>query len=76
MQKETGGKGGVVVNMSSVVGLDPLFLLPVYSASKEAIVAFTRAFSVSIKRYYTIENSLLEKHINRRTTISNGLAFD
>lgn len=52
MHKEAGGKGGVVVNISSVVGLDPLFLLPVYSASKEAIVAFTRAFSV--RRAYTI----------------------
>lgn len=47
MHRETGGNGGVIVNISSVVGLDPVFLLPVYSASKEAIVAFTRAFSVS-----------------------------
>lgn len=52
MHKDTGsGQGGVVVNISSVVGLDPLFLLPVYSASKEAIISFTRAFSVRRKIY-------------------------
>lgn len=54
MHKGTGGKGGVVINVASVVGLDPLFLLPVYSASKEAIVAFSRAFSVNI-HYFVIE---------------------
>lgn len=52
MHRETGGKGGVIVNIASVVGLDPLFLMPVYSASKEAIIAFTRAFSVSEMNSY------------------------
>lgn len=46
MSQENGGMGGIVVNISSIVGLDPIFLMPVYTASKEAIVGFTRAFSV------------------------------
>lgn len=50
MNKEQGGKGGVIINISSVAGLDPIFLLPVYSASKEAIVAFTRSFSVYFEK--------------------------
>ncbi|XP_055382476.1 fat body protein 2 [Condylostylus longicornis] len=45
MSKENGGKGGIICNMSSVVALDPLFLLPVYSATKCAILGFTRALA-------------------------------
>lgn len=47
MRRDKGGNGGIVLNISSVTGLDPIHLMPVYSASKEAIVAFTRTFSVS-----------------------------
>lgn len=35
-----------IINIASVVGLDPLHLVPVYSASKHAIVGFSRAYSV------------------------------
>lgn len=42
MSKENGGPGGLIANMSSVVGLDPMFLLPVYSSTKHAIIGFTR----------------------------------
>ncbi|XP_067643370.1 alcohol dehydrogenase 2 [Eurosta solidaginis] len=42
MSKEDGGSGGVVANMSSVVGLDPMFLMPVYAATKAGIIHFTR----------------------------------
>ncbi|KAM8710897.1 hypothetical protein ACLKA7_017512 [Drosophila subpalustris] len=42
MSKEHGGNGGIVVNMSSVVGLDPLFIIPVYGATKAGIINFTR----------------------------------
>ncbi|XP_034484171.1 fat body protein 2 [Drosophila innubila] len=42
MSKESGGNGGLVVNMSSVVGLDPLFIIPVYGATKAGIINFTR----------------------------------
>lgn len=52
MSQENGGMGGIVVNISSIVGLDPIFLMPVYTASKEAIVGFTRAFSVIYELIY------------------------
>lgn len=39
---------GIIINIASLVGLDPWFLMPIYAASKHAIVAFSRAFSVSL----------------------------
>lgn len=39
---------GIVINIASVVGLDPWHLLPIYTASKHAVVGFSRAFSVSL----------------------------
>ncbi|XP_070579024.1 15-hydroxyprostaglandin dehydrogenase [NAD(+)]-like [Ptychodera flava] len=43
MGTQNGGKGGVVINTSSVVGLIPRDLIPVYSASKHGVVGFTRS---------------------------------
>ncbi|XP_014092197.1 alcohol dehydrogenase 1 [Bactrocera oleae] len=48
MSKEHGGNGGIVANMSSVVGLDPMFLLPVYAATKAGIINFTRCLGTDI----------------------------
>lgn len=45
MQKDAGGKGGVIVNVSSVAGLRSLSQLPVYSAAKHAVVSFSRSFA-------------------------------
>ncbi|XP_012168042.1 15-hydroxyprostaglandin dehydrogenase [NAD(+)] isoform X1 [Bombus terrestris] len=45
MQKDSGGKGGVIVNISSVAGLYSLSQLPVYSATKHAVVSFSRSFA-------------------------------
>ena len=45
MQKDSGGKGGVIVNISSVAGLHSLSQFPVYSATKHAVVSFSRSFS-------------------------------
>lgn len=47
MQKDAGGKGGVIVNVSSVAGLYSLSQLPVYSATEHAVVCFSRSFAVS-----------------------------
>ncbi|XP_037937245.1 fat body protein 2-like [Teleopsis dalmanni] len=44
MSKENGGNGGIIMNMSSVVGLDPMFLIPVYASTKAGIIHFTRCF--------------------------------
>jgi 15-hydroxyprostaglandin dehydrogenase (NAD) len=47
MGKDEGGKGGVVVNIASNLGLAPLAGSPVYVATKHAVVGLTRSFGVS-----------------------------
>ncbi|XP_072390303.1 15-hydroxyprostaglandin dehydrogenase [NAD(+)]-like [Diabrotica undecimpunctata] len=41
MGKNNGGKGGVVVNISSIAGLAPMDILPVYSGTKHFVLGFT-----------------------------------
>ncbi|OXU22678.1 hypothetical protein TSAR_001143 [Trichomalopsis sarcophagae] len=50
MGKHKGGRGGVVVNVASVIGLLNCHVLPVYSASKHAIVSFTRSMKSNYDR--------------------------
>ncbi|KAH0946947.1 hypothetical protein HN011_001227 [Eciton burchellii] len=45
MRKDSGGKGGVVVNISSTAGLRAVPQLPVYSTTKHAVVNFSRSFA-------------------------------
>lgn len=45
MRKDSGGKGGVIVNISSIAGLQAISQLPVYSATKHAVVSFSRSFA-------------------------------
>ncbi|KAL6444258.1 hypothetical protein ACFW04_001872 [Cataglyphis niger] len=45
MRKDSGGKGGVIVNISSIAGLRAASHLPVYSATKHAVVSFSRSFA-------------------------------
>ena len=47
MGKDEGGKGGVLVNISSVAGLFPFSGAPIYDATKHAIIGLTRSFGVS-----------------------------
>ncbi|GAB0087052.1 hypothetical protein DMENIID0001_013200 [Sergentomyia squamirostris] len=37
--------GGTIVNIASVAGIHPLSIMPTYSASKHAVIAFTRALA-------------------------------
>jgi 15-hydroxyprostaglandin dehydrogenase (NAD) len=39
-------KGGVVVNIASIAGLDPLEMIPIYSGIKHGVVGLTKAFGV------------------------------
>lgn len=48
MSREKGGNGGIIVNVSSVCGLDSVFAQPIYNATKHGIVGFTRSLGVSI----------------------------
>lgn len=53
MSKETGHNGGLIVNISSVAGIDcTQFSTPVYNASKHGVVAFTRSMGVSYVKNY------------------------
>lgn len=48
MRRDSGGKGGVVLNVSSIAGLCALPKFPVYSTTKHAVVNFSRSFAVCI----------------------------
>lgn len=48
MDKAQKGRGGVLLNIASVLGLEPCSPIAVYSASKFGVVGFTRSLSVSI----------------------------
>uniref|UniRef100_A0A8C1VRI9 15-hydroxyprostaglandin dehydrogenase [NAD(+)] n=1 Tax=Cyprinus carpio TaxID=7962 RepID=A0A8C1VRI9_CYPCA len=48
MKKENSGNGGVIVNISSIAGLGPLPLAPIYTATKHGVVGFSRAMAVRI----------------------------
>ncbi|XP_064539146.1 alcohol dehydrogenase-related 31 kDa protein [Drosophila montana] len=45
MDKKQLGKGGIIVNVTSVVGLDPSPVFCAYSASKFGVIGFTRSLS-------------------------------
>ena len=47
MGKDEGGKGGVVVNMASGLGLTGSAALPVYAVTKHAVIGLSRSFGVS-----------------------------
>ncbi|KAK5640422.1 hypothetical protein RI129_011233 [Pyrocoelia pectoralis] len=50
MSKGVRGRGGVIMNLSSISGIDPSFLGPVYSATKNFIVGLSR--SLGHQSYY------------------------
>ncbi|GFR13663.1 15-hydroxyprostaglandin dehydrogenase, partial [Trichonephila clavata] len=43
MDISKGGQGGHIINTASITGLGPLYIAPVYSATKHAIVGYTRS---------------------------------
>uniref|UniRef100_I3KL42 15-hydroxyprostaglandin dehydrogenase [NAD(+)] n=1 Tax=Oreochromis niloticus TaxID=8128 RepID=I3KL42_ORENI len=47
MNKLTGGRGGVIVNVASIAGIGLLSCCPVYTATKHGVVGFTRAFAAA-----------------------------
>uniref|UniRef100_A0AAG5D6Y1 Alcohol dehydrogenase n=1 Tax=Anopheles atroparvus TaxID=41427 RepID=A0AAG5D6Y1_ANOAO len=46
MSKAKGGNGGVILNVASIAGLEPIPFLPIYCASKFGLVGFTRSLGV------------------------------
>ncbi|CAH2074427.1 unnamed protein product, partial [Iphiclides podalirius] len=51
MRKDEGGKGGAVINISSVAALCAVPVTPIYSATKSAVLKFTTA--MGDKLYYS-----------------------
>ncbi|KAH3839470.1 hypothetical protein DPMN_112901 [Dreissena polymorpha] len=47
MRKDRGGHGGLIINVASTAGLFPVFFMPTYTASKYAIVGFTRSWAMN-----------------------------
>jgi len=45
MGKYNGGKGGVIVNVSSILGLSVFFSAPAYTASKYGVLGFSQALA-------------------------------
>lgn len=48
MSTTSGGRGGIVCNIASVLGVDHLFSIPAYTASKHGVIGFTRCFGVGV----------------------------
>lgn len=46
MDKSKGGKGGMIMNISSVAGLEPTARMSIYSGAKHGVTAFTRGLGV------------------------------
>lgn len=44
MSKKNGGNGGLIINIASLAGFIDFYPLPVYSATKRAIVQLVRCF--------------------------------
>lgn len=48
MNVKNGGRGGIIVNVASTLGLDILSFQPIYTATKHGVVGFTRSLGVNI----------------------------
>ncbi|XP_035230523.1 15-hydroxyprostaglandin dehydrogenase [NAD(+)]-like [Stegodyphus dumicola] len=66
MGKSKGGKGGIVINTASLAGFLPLPSIPVYVASKHAVVGLTRSYGLTyhLKRDGVIFMALCPSYIN------------
>uniref|UniRef100_A0A1I8MVK8 Alcohol dehydrogenase n=1 Tax=Musca domestica TaxID=7370 RepID=A0A1I8MVK8_MUSDO len=45
MSKANGGHGGLIVNIASVAGLEPMAFTAVYSATKSGVISFTKSMA-------------------------------
>lgn len=65
MGRDRGGRGGTVVITGSTLGLRPCACVPIYTATKHAIIGFTRSFGVRkshIIKFYQIIVEKFELH--------------
>ena len=48
MDKSKGGRGGIIVNISSIAGIENTGMFAIYSAAKHGVTAFSRSMAVYI----------------------------
>lgn len=58
MSKENGGKGGVVLNVSSIAALYQDHILPVYFGTKSAVLQFSNCIGVRFIYDYILCNAI------------------
>lgn len=51
MGKDKGGKGGIIINIASILGLQPLPSCPIHVATKHFVIGFNR--SVGMPYHYS-----------------------
>lgn len=54
MSKTKGGDGGIIALTASVSGLEPVFSLPVYCATKSGIISLGRSLGVRFLDYTSL----------------------
>lgn len=54
MSVSKGYDGGTIINVASVAGLDAIYSIPAYTASKHGVIGFTECLAVSNKTRYHI----------------------
>ncbi|XP_071103870.1 15-hydroxyprostaglandin dehydrogenase [NAD(+)]-like [Haliotis cracherodii] len=47
LRRDKGGNGGLIINVSSAAGLTPVYITPVYAASKFGVVGYTRSWAAN-----------------------------
>lgn len=63
----------IIINIASLVGLDPCHRLSIYSASKHAIVAFPKAYSVNSQSSESLVLHL--QYIGNNNALFNSIAW-
>uniref|UniRef100_A0A1I8NE76 Uncharacterized protein n=1 Tax=Musca domestica TaxID=7370 RepID=A0A1I8NE76_MUSDO len=83
MDKSKGGRGGVIVNISSVAGIQTSGMFAIYSAAKHGVTAFSRAMTNPLYYMHTgvnfiticpglTETALLENVKDKTTLLEYG----
>src|SRR5262249_29832339 len=68
------GQGGVIVNTSSLIGLGPLAMAPVYAAAKAGVVNFSRSLGYLAKEANIRVNTICPELVD--TPMALGLGED
>lgn len=56
MDKSKGGRGGIIVNISSIAGIETTGMFAIYSAAKHGVTAFSRSMANPLYYHHTQVN--------------------